>query len=217
MIGWQILFLMLGLSPKSFAEPRAFTLYEYFERSVQPGDVVCHVIDPVTNANQCFLTLSLDQVLDDKNDPSGKLSAHAVSPYQKPFQSVRIKELLADLDGLSLETGYRIDLYVKVSWTAKGASHRLLQDEQIVHGKLLISDTGAFQFKVTNIPKLSLIGYINPNRETAEVFGRKVPSENDLLAKELEAWMEGVVGSVLPLAFRVEGAGSKASPDAHRP
>lgn len=192
----SILFFIL-VPHFAMAEGRALTLSEYFDSTAQAGDVVCEVVQ-----NTCYLTVG-EQKLTEAHDPSGVLQKGTINPNQRQFTTVTIREIMGELDRGQIKTSAPIDVYVKVAWEARdnGPLAKHLGDTHIVHGRLTLTETGAFQFEVTNIPDMVLLGMYTPSLDIAEVFGRQLDSENEALETDVKLWLQAVLTAVVPKAL----------------
>lgn len=204
---WIYLLLFVGPSLGVARAGRPLTIMDYFSGDVRPGDVVCEVIQLEQGQTRCYLTTTTRVTLSENNDPSGALKKGALTPDQRQFTRVQIEQLIAELERGEIKPQGPIDVYVKVKWEARdsGPLAKGLGDDHIVHGRLILSDTGVFQFEVLNIPDMILLGMYNPSLDVAEVFGRRIGAENAEIQADMKRWLEAVLTAVIsqvPLAPR---------------
>ena len=153
----------------------------------------------------CYLNLKFSSTLTDKDDPTGALAKGAVNPDQRQFTRVTVAQILAELDRGKVKSGGPIDVYVNVDWEARdnGTLGMRLGKKHIVHGRLVASESGAFQFEVLNVPDMVLIGMFNPSLDVAQVFGRKIGVDNEQIERDLKLWLQTVLSAVVPKALQV--------------
>lgn len=199
------------MSTAAFAKGRALTIMDYFGGAVRGGDVVCEVVKLESKQTRCYLAVSATRVLTPNDDPSGVLQKGSVNPNQRAFTRVSVEQIIAELERGAIKQAAPIDVYVKVKWEAKdsGPLGKRLAHNHIVHGKLTLGETGAFKFEVTNVPDMILLGLYNPSLDVAEVFGRKITAENNLIEQDMKLWLESILSAVVPQAIHAVTAPPK--------